>query len=714
MNLVNGGGSKKKRCIEGYWVGGKWMPPELYYYVNFHNIKYETDEGVSTAIGLPWLRDIEWEKAYVYTEACGFSGFEKDTEYTCDRRFGPDKDMYLRLGWITKEELATRKYMDVREYLARPFQQDMGKAIYRNTAKNVIDLEARGGGKSYWASGCIAHNFLFDGARDYEYYLQRKRDKEPFVSDTVVGAIDVKYSSDLLDKVRLAILNVPGRSNIITTEGDVEEFPSPLSVKTSGSLASGKKWISKTGSVLNHRTFGDSPLAANGTRPNRVFLEEVGFMHNIKEAWGALEATQASAEGKRLVIYALGTGGLTSAGAALFTQEIFYHPESFNCVSFNNIYEEGQSHRKIGYFVPAQKTRNKFKEGPNKITNFAKASEIIAKEIEEAKESGTRSTYLATVINNPQVPSDIFLRAEGVFFPVHELKNALADLEGNNTLLRASYKADLRWEEGKVKMYPSDLKPITEFPLTKSSVMDACIEIFEKPKYDNQGIIHPERYIMSVDPVDDDGNEDTGRSLQSTFVLDTFTDRIVAEYTARTYLVNDYYENVRKLATYYNARILYENNKKGLYGHFRNKNALWMLVETPQILKDMEIVKTVGIGNRSLGVNVTDRVKLYGIPLVLKWLESPSYADPSKKNLTTIRSVALLKELIAYSLDINADRVSSLIVLMILKEDLGERLTEEVRKSAKSVANDKFWGRAYKNFMTTKVYNQGGNSQKLL
>ena len=701
---------QKKRAIEGYWVGGKWMPPELYYYVNFHNIKYETDEGVSTAVGLPWLRDLEWEKSYLYAEACGFSGFELDTKFTCDRRYGPEKKLNLKLGWITQEEINLKTYIDVREYLKRPYTENLGKPIYKNSAKNVLDLEGRGGGKSYWASGCIAHNFLFDGARDYDYYLQRKRDREPFVSDTVVGAIDAKYSNDLLDKVKLGVENLPGKTSIITIDSDIEEYDSPLYTKYSGSLAPGKKWLNRSGSVLNHRTFMDNPLAANGTRPNRCFLEEVGFMSNIIEAWGAIEATQAAAEGKRLVIYGLGTGGLTSAGAALYTQEIFYHPDAYNCVSFPNEYEEGKSKKNIGYFVPAEKTRNKFKEGPNRITNYKKAASMIDIEIEHAKNSGSRVKYLATVINNPRVPSDIFLRAEGIFFPIHALKKALGDLERNDLLLNASYKVDLRIENGKVKMFPSDLEPIREFPLTKSSIMDACIEIFEKARRNGLGEISGDRYILSTDPVDDDGNDDTARSLQSTFVLDTWTDRIVAEYTARTYLAETYYENVRKLCMLYNGRILYENNKKGLYGHFKNKNSLWMLAETPEILINKDVIKTTGIGNKSLGVNVTDPVKLYGIQRLLKYLESDSYSNPEIKNLNTIRSVGALKELVSFSLDINADRVSSLLVLMIFKEELGERLTERVKNTVKTTGNDDFWGRAYGQFNAHKVYNMNKNN----
>ena len=77
--------------------------------------------------------------------------------------------------------------------------------------------------------------------------------------------------------------------------------------------------------------------------------------------------------------------------------------------------------------------------------------------------------------------------------------------------------------------------------------MDACIELYTKPILDSSGLVFSSRYIMATDPIDDDGNEDIKRSLQSTIILDTWTDKIVTEYTARTYLASEYYENVRKL-----------------------------------------------------------------------------------------------------------------------------------------------------------------------
>jgi len=32
----------KRRCIEGYWVSGKWMPGQLYFYANAWNIRIES------------------------------------------------------------------------------------------------------------------------------------------------------------------------------------------------------------------------------------------------------------------------------------------------------------------------------------------------------------------------------------------------------------------------------------------------------------------------------------------------------------------------------------------------------------------------------------------------------------------------------------------------------------------------------------------------
>lgn len=66
----------KKRCIEGYSVGGKWMPPNLYFYINEGIILLNKTEKSKTKVpAKPFLRDIEWEVFTAWSVARGLSGF---------------------------------------------------------------------------------------------------------------------------------------------------------------------------------------------------------------------------------------------------------------------------------------------------------------------------------------------------------------------------------------------------------------------------------------------------------------------------------------------------------------------------------------------------------------------------------------------------------------------------------------------------------------
>lgn len=703
----------KPKIFEGCWVGGKWMPPELYYYINFHNIIVE--DGIYRRLSLPWLRDIDWLFFLTYTEAIGFSGFELDEKYTCHRGFKSYKD-----GKITKEEFIrdyctnsiTKKidkevynsvfspdgsdkiFMPASDYLKKIHDKQLGKPLYFNPAKHILVLGARGFGKSFNSSGLICHNFITDGIKDYELWIKQRNDLKPMKSETVVGAIDSKYSDDLLNKVKAAFENYYD-SHAIRNGNEYLKWPSPLYSSYTGSLMSGKSITAeKSKSQIHHRTFQDNPLSANGTRPNRVFIDEIGFMNNLLETWEALESSQAGAEFKRLTIVGMGTGGLTSGGAAMYTHEMFYSPEEYGCLAFEDIWE-GKG--KIGYFVPGSYAKNQYKEGQNYITNEARAIADIEALREEAKKAPTRTKLMGTIINLPLVPSEIFLRMEGTFFPIQDLKIRMAELESVNSLLSATYKYDMNLKDGFPVPGLSEKPVIREFPLRKGFDMDGCVEVFELPKKDVNGRVFSNRYIAGWDPVVNDGNEDTNRSLQSMFIFDLWTERIVAEYTARTYLSEDYYEQARRLLIYYSAVCNYESNIKGPYAYFKNKNSLHLLVETPEILKDQNLIKAgTGVGNKSLGTTTNDAIINWGLGLILSWLEAPAYErEENVRNMDLILSLGLIKELISYSKDINTDRVSALIMVMILKSDR-QRITEMARASStKTKGQDKFWDKAF-------------------
>lgn len=708
----------KRGYFEGVWSGGRWCPPELYYHINISTIQFLGGGRKVQGIGRPWFRDIEWEKAFIYSEACGFSGFVDDPEYTCLRdavtmtsrevydeycvdNFGNRIEKNYRS--IFKSDGSIKKYMNAREYFWRSdMSSGFGKAIYLNQAKNVIDFEGRGGGKSYWASSCIQHNILTDGSRDYDEYLIGRKNKQfTSISQTLVGAIESKYSSDLLNKVKFSLEHIPGEVSV-RIDGDESIFPSPLLPDLIGSWEAGAKSPIRdalSGSSIIHRTFMDNPLAANGTRPTRAFLEEVGFIYSIQEILGAVEATQPNkSTNKYLPIYMLGTGGYTTTGTALWLKEIFYNPEAYDCLAFDDIWE-GKG--KIGYFLPATKGLNDFKEGPNLIANEERALRTIENDREKAKKSNNKIKMLTTIINQPIKPSEVFMTIEGNFFPVEDLRGCLDTLESSPTLLNQSYKIEFQMVDGKPYPKASDKPVIRDFPLKRGISLDTAIEMYERPVRLGDNSIPHGRYIASWDPVEVDGNDDYSQSLQAVYVFDSWTDRLVAEYVGRTYIASEFFEQTRRLLIYYNAICNYESNLKGPYAHFLNSNSLHLFCDTPDILADKSIVKIQTIGNKSKGTRVSgnqsgSNVVGFGINETLSWLESQAYDKPDgTRNMDTIKSPALLRELIGYSPQINCDRVSSLILLMILRADRF-RITESSKtESVKTKSSDPLFKNAY-------------------
>ena len=201
-----------------------------------------------------------------------------------------------------------------------------------------------------------------------------------------------------------------------------------------------------------------------------------------------------------------------------------------------------------------------------------------------------------------------------------------------------------------------------------------AIEIFEMPQKDKAGNVFQNRYILGHDPVDNDGADTM--SLSSTFVLDLFTDKIVAEYTGRQDYADDNFEIVRLLCLFYNGKCLYENNKRGIFAYFSSRRCLHLLADTPDYLVDKQLIKFKGYGNSSKGVAATKPINDYANTLVREWLIKPvtitvmedgEEVEKIVPNLHFIRNRALLKELVLYNPDINVDRLRSLGMVMLYR-----------------------------------------------
>jgi hypothetical protein len=109
---------------------------------------------------------------------------------------------------------------------------------------------------------------------------------------------------------------------------------------------------------------------------------------------------------------------------------------------------------------------------------------------------------------------------------------------------------------------------IVKYPLDKDDDPTGSIVIWEHPNKEAS----PGLYIAGIDSYDYD--QSGTNSLGSCFIykriqnLEEYSNIIVAEYTGRPATAEMFYENVRKLLLYYNARAMYENQNKGIFVYF--------------------------------------------------------------------------------------------------------------------------------------------------
>lgn len=174
----------------------------------------------------------------------------------------------------------------------------------------------------------------------------------------------------------------------------------------------------------------------------------------------------------------------------------------------------------------------------------------------------------------------------------------------------------------------------------------------------------------NCDPYDHDHS--TTNSLGSCIIykrfqnFESYYDLPVAEYTGRPDTAEQFYEKVRNLVKYYNALLLYENEKKGLYVYFTQKHEEYLLADQPDVIND--ILNSNTKVNRKKGIHMNKEIKLWGERVIRDYLNE-EYA-PGYKNLTKIFSEPLLEELISYNEDGNFDRVMAFMMVMIYKEEL--------------------------------------------
>lgn len=536
--------------------------------------------------------------------------------------------------------------------------------------KHLCALKSRRKGYSYKNAAMACRNYyLFAGSKTYIYASNKQYLTEDGILTKAWDYMDFIDKNTAWGKKRSVNTQMRKRAGFFTKD----EYGNEIEL--------GFK------SEIIGVTLKDNPDVVRGKAGKLIIFEEAGSFSELGAAW---QIARPSVEQDGMAfgtMIAFGTGGDEDSHFETL-KDMFYNPDGYNCIGFDNIWDETPSDKKCGFFIP-QYTNMDFRDDTgNRIymdndgnTLRRKSVEYILAERRKVIENATNSVAVDRYVAEHCItPQEACLEFGGNIFPKKELQEQLAKIRINKSLSNMKQVGDLVWEaDGSLKWVIKKHGDITHYPLKKDDDPTGSIVIWEHPMKDAPiGL-----YILGVDPYDHD--QSGTNSLGSTFVykrfqdFENYYDIIVAEYTGRPSTAEEYYENLRKLAVYYNGRIMYENERKGLFPYFTAKHCDYLLADQPDIISDI-------VGNtkvqRKKGCHMNKQIKQWGEGLIKDWLNEEQ--APGKKNLHNILSEPLLEELISYNDTGNFDRVMALMQVMIYREQLYNVKVKEKKKENKN------------------------------
>lgn len=446
-------------------------------------------------------------------------------------------------------------------------------------------------------------------------------------------------------------------------------------------------------------TLKNDPQKARGKAGKLIIYEEAGKFPHLLQAWQISRPSVEQGSHVFGTMIAFGTGGTEDADFESL-KELFENPKAYGCLEFENIWDEEMIGQLCGFFIPQYANLEgcyEDKDNPDDPyngvpfmdkdgnTNVKVAKKFILLQRENVvRNASDKRAIDRHVAEQPITPAEATLDISANIFPKADLQRHLAHVKNDKKLSNFKQVGDLFFDtEGAVKWQPADIysaKDITKYRLKPEDDPTGQVVIWEHPRKDPPWGL----YVAGCDPYDHD--KSGTNSLGSIFIykriqdFDEYYELPVAEYTGRPNTANEFYEIVRKLLFYYNATLMYENEKKGLFFYFERMNCTHLLADQPNDLIG-DIIKDSGV-QRKKGIHMNQNIKDWGEGAIRDWLVE-EYA-PGKKNLTKILSPALLEELISYNDKGNFDRVMAFMTVMIYRMQLHKVKVNNKRRANKA------------------------------
>lgn len=564
----------------------------------------------------------------------------------------------------------------------------------REQGHHAIELAKRGCAKSFSLSAIMGHNLILG-----ESLESRRR------NITVLTAYQKEYLSDSKDgtlskfkpAINFCFSNTPFPHLML--KNSPNEMTWQMGYKDEYGIEKGS--LNQVMAV----SAKDDSEKLRGKR-GTILFEEMGSFKGLLSLY---DITRKSVEDGDLVfafMYLVGTAAEDESDFSS-AKTLLYNTDKYNIMTLPNVYDRPkQGKDSFGFFFPSYINRaDCYNE--DGVSDVVKALIQISLARHKAKYSSDPKTVLRVIAEDPITPAEAIIKVKAAYFPVTALTERLSQLDTDVHAYDDVYTGQLVFnKEGKVEFKPTNDEPIRKYGVDNDT--PGAIEIFEMPEPDRNGNIPNTRYIIGHDPVDNDAAE--SNSLSSTFVLDLWNDKIVAEYTGRQNFADDNFEIVRKLCLFYNTKCLYESNKKGIYAYFSKMNSTHLLADTPEYLRDKQLIKYSNFGSNAKGVNANVAINNYANSLIRDWLMKPvviqtvdeegNGIEMTSMNLFFIRNRALLEELIAFNPEINVDRIRALGMVMLYREEKmvlyqGNPAKDRDKVPSDYIGNDPFFTNNY-------------------
>lgn len=333
-------------------------------------------------------------------------------------------------------------------------------------------------------------------------------------------------------------------------------------------------------------TAKDNPQAVSSRSPSLIIFEESGVFPGVIRTYGFVEPSLIS-EGKStgFAIF-VGTGGEMGKGAEEL-EHIFYHPEEFNCISFDlSEYDKDvpQGSKRVGYFVPSNRYHIIDSNG-NSLIDLSTTDRL--KNRDEAK--GTLKEYEETT-QRPLVPHEAFMIQGGGFFGRQvsiKLNARKVKLNQDPSLTEFVERGVLNW------VYDDETERIIDVKFELDH--NGSLLIFEHPEWRKNKAegeelkIIEDMYKGATDSYDkDEANSSTSRGsvhILKDFVNINYSSGFwAARLIERPEEAETFFENSAKLCFYYAARNLIEYSNIRIFDWYKKNGFEYMLRERPEFV----------------------------------------------------------------------------------------------------------------------------------